>query len=480
MEVAIQGAFSNRNQQPSKRSYSAMNAHNRSGSPDSLFIPSDDHYTNEHAARRPRLALPPMRTTPPPGLGLRRFPGDGYDFRRPVMSTVTSAAPVIDLTDEDIAVGSEMEDARAPAAAAESSHASRLPRFGGRNIFAEVSDDIHVHRRATPSEPERAAHPRLAQLRAASNITRSLSPVIVDDDELEIISERTLPDSQRTSRHPSPVVSAPPRSLTPYPADMSVEPIDLTADDDVVHLNTRPRAGAGLNAARPGATAGVGTRSEAADEGGFHIGPIWNMLRTQGVDMNGRLPRFAQRFFGRDAEPEPALFDELDVEHLRHLDHLRRHQYRPAHDRLAVHQHGRNAAPGVMAINMDYGAAAFDLGYGVPAPERPASPYVAPEKPEKGFTRNPGEEDVVVCPNCGDELAVSEDEVKQQVWIVKTCGHAYCGDCAQKRLRKVSKKGKQRATEKEESLPAPWSTCVVKECGAKATKSAVIQVYLGS
>jgi ribosomal protein L37AE/L43A len=29
----------------------------------------------------------------------------------------------------------------------------------------------------------------------------------------------------------------------------------------------------------------------------------------------------------------------------------------------------------------------------------------------------------VVCPNCGDELAVGKDEMKQQIWVVKSCGH---------------------------------------------------------
>jgi hypothetical protein len=29
----------------------------------------------------------------------------------------------------------------------------------------------------------------------------------------------------------------------------------------------------------------------------------------------------------------------------------------------------------------------------------------------------------VVCPNCGDELAVGKDEIKQQIWVVKSCGH---------------------------------------------------------
>jgi hypothetical protein len=79
---------------------------------------------------------------------------------------------------------------------------------------------------------------------------------------------------------------------------------------------------------------------------------------------------------------------------------------------------------------MDFGQAAFDLGLGImgggeatPEREREPSPLpVLPPAPE-GFTRNPAEEDVLVCPACDAELSVGEEEVKRQVWLVKKCGH---------------------------------------------------------
>jgi len=55
--------------------------------------------------------------------------------------------------------------------------------------------------------------------------------------------------------------------------------------------------------------------------------------------------------------------------------------------------------------------------------EPPTPKYEPPPPAEKGFTRSPEEDEEVVCPNCGDELAVGKDETKQQIWVVKSCGH---------------------------------------------------------
>lgn len=72
---------------------------------------------------------------------------------------------------------------------------------------------------------------------------------------------------------------------------------------------------------------------------------------------------------------------------------------------------------------MDYGMAAFDMGYGGGGNRPPTPKYSPPPEPATGFTRNPGEDDVVVCPNCGDELAVGDEEAKQEIWVNKACGH---------------------------------------------------------
>ncbi len=72
---------------------------------------------------------------------------------------------------------------------------------------------------------------------------------------------------------------------------------------------------------------------------------------------------------------------------------------------------------------MDYAMTGFDMG--IPGGrDRPPTPKYEPPSPAaKGFTRSPGEDEIVVCPNCGDELAVGDDELKQEIWVVKGCGH---------------------------------------------------------
>lgn len=73
---------------------------------------------------------------------------------------------------------------------------------------------------------------------------------------------------------------------------------------------------------------------------------------------------------------------------------------------------------------MDFDMVGFDMGLEqAVAPEPPAPTYNAPDKAPEGFTRDPQEQDVLICPNCEEELCLGDDEVKRQVWIVKGCGH---------------------------------------------------------
>lgn len=55
---------------------------------------------------------------------------------------------------------------------------------------------------------------------------------------------------------------------------------------------------------------------------------------------------------------------------------------------------------------------------------RPPPPtYDPPSPPRAGYTRDPREQDILVCPNCEEELGVGKDEIKKQVWVIKKCGH---------------------------------------------------------
>lgn len=49
--------------------------------------------------------------------------------------------------------------------------------------------------------------------------------------------------------------------------------------------------------------------------------------------------------------------------------------------------------------------------------------YDPPTPPRPGYTRSPKEDDILVCPNCEEELGVGDSEVKKQVWVIKRCGH---------------------------------------------------------
>lgn len=65
---------------------------------------------------------------------------------------------------------------------------------------------------------------------------------------------------------------------------------------------------------------------------------------------------------------------------------------------------------------LDYEIAGFALA-------TPPPTYKAPSPAQEGFTRSPREEDVLVCPNCEQELGTGEEELKRQVWVVRSCGH---------------------------------------------------------
>ncbi|KAI9831343.1 MAG: hypothetical protein M1819_005117 [Sarea resinae] len=117
--------------------------------------------------------------------------------------------------------------------------------------------------------------------------------------------------------------------------------------------------------------------------------------------------------------------------------------------------------------NLNYATPGFPISSS-PAPG--AATYKAPSPAREGFTRSPQEEDIIICPSCGDELGSGEEGSKQQVWVIKACGHAYCGECAQKRKVRV-KRGQTK----------PFAKCMVPECGKSTTagKNAMIQLYLG-
>ncbi len=140
----------------------------------------------------------------------------------------------------------------------------------------------------------------------------------------------------------------------------------------------------------------------------------------------------------------------------------------------------------ILPGELDFSTQGFLMG-DVGRPPPPPPTYDAPSTPRKGFTRSPREEDVLVCPNCEEELGIGENEFKRQVWVIKSCGHVrliiirphfnanrdqvYCGECTRNRF-----KNKARA----KSRTKHFSKCVVDGCGDKSITNvkSLFQIYL--
>ena len=438
--------------------------------------PRDDHYDNfEHTPQRRRLRSPTVDPfMPVPG----RYAGDGLDYRRPVMTTAqsmgwqadqdrdvrqaagrdlqepASATETIDLTGE----GDAAEAATSHADNAGSSRAQRLPRFERNIIDIDSSDNEDQPPPRTrdisalpnfdeedndslfiPQVPQRSFTQNFAPIpprRTTSALRRpgfmrQPSPAMPLDD-VEVVGSRPISRVQSRRQTPNLGMQAQ-RSITPFPGEIGNDTIDLTQDDDDDLVLTHARARLGVNGDRPAmAGTGAGVRDEPELYGGRGIGHLTQLLRRHGRE----LPAFMnpdQRPYAMQSD------DELhrNLEQARQRRREAEYQLETLRDRLGM-ERTRNAMaqrmmnrpparpapratvlPGAMMMNFE--TAAFDLGFGM---QRPPTPKYEPPPPaEDGFTRNPEEEEVVVCPNCGDELAMGDTDLKQQVWVVKGCGH---------------------------------------------------------
>ncbi|KAH0566103.1 hypothetical protein GP486_000494 [Trichoglossum hirsutum] len=97
--------------------------------------------------------------------------------------------------------------------------------------------------------------------------------------------------------------------------------------------------------------------------------------------------------------------------------------------------------------------------------------YLTPKSTREGFTRSPKEGDVIICPNCDDELTAGENEVKRSVWVAK-CGHVYCGECTKSRKAASRKKALK-------SKNPPFAICRVEGCHQRVSApTAMFQLYL--
>lgn len=146
--------------------------------------------------------------------------------------------------------------------------------------------------------------------------------------------------------------------------------------------------------------------------------------------------------------------------------------------------------------HLDFLAQGFQMGprnhinNGIRQPPPPT--YDPPSPPRQGYTRTPKEDEVMVCPNCDEELGVGDNEIKKQVWVIKRCGHVgilrllvvtryslflkvYCGDCTKNRQKAGRVKGELVA------LPKPFAKCVVDGCANRhpvSHQKSLFQIFL--
>jgi hypothetical protein len=349
--------------------------------------------------------------------------------------------------------GGRFTDAPGP-----SSRTQRGPRFDRNIINLENSDEedhTHTHRqhhsRNNPVPGGSAAqdeeslfiphtaieYPPFAAMGAQRRPTTSglrpgymrNYPTAAEHDEVQVVATRSL--SRHPSRRSTPALPRPNETTN----SVGSGTIDLTADDDDDVIHTRTRALPGINGDRPAmAGSGVGTREHPA----FSIGRLAHAMRAHGgfdhfqgdaansddaverarIHQQQRLAANLQEMRQRRQLAERQLQERDGVQ-------VQARAARRLHHNPQLQQAmGGRAAPArnQLLVHLDFGVAGFDMGLNEPA--RPATPkYEAPPPAEKGFTRSPEEDEEVVCPNCGDELAVSEDETKAQVWVIKACGH---------------------------------------------------------
>ena len=92
----------------------------------------------------------------------------------------------------------------------------------------------------------------------------------------------------------------------------------------------------------------------------------------------------------------------------------------PRREMLLMHQSPDIILPG----DLDFVTQGFQMGDVTDRQQPPPLPtYEAPSPAMQGFTRSPKEDDILVCPNCEEELGTGKDDSKRQVWVIRACGH---------------------------------------------------------
>jgi hypothetical protein len=320
------------------------------------------------------LQLPGVENMPSPAP--RRFAGDGFDYRRPAGATREPDPTLVDLSgeddDDDIHVVLNRVEDVIDLTADDSGYGA--------------SQDGSSSRRGQGNNGEGEAH-RSSQNRHHDNGSHRLPrgmDIIIDLDngdedwalaspppaapgspEIQFLSARAINPQRRAQQ------------VAPQPDGDEVEFVGSNALSEEEQLRRRHR-----------------DMDRALNLLGDMRGRFTH-LRAQVDRFNAEVSRTAATF------PRPPIVPPRGA------------------PRARGHVHVGFAAPGLL----DFDMVAFDMGLDPGrAPQAPPT-YQAPPAAPEGFVRSPEEEGALVCPNCEEELCVGDNEVKRQVWIVKTCGH---------------------------------------------------------
>jgi hypothetical protein len=323
-----------------------------------------------------------------PGLGdmassaPRRFAGDGFDYRRPAGSSREQAAAPVDLSgdddDEDMQIDLSRDEDVIDLTADDSGYgASQDGNSGGRrNRNEEANAQPSNQSGRTNNGPRRL--PRgmdiIIDLDNGDEEWRLASPVPAEpgSPDIEFISSRPLDQPHRAHQ---PGLGR---------SNSDGDEVEFVRANPLPEDEVRRRQTREMN------------RTIGAIDLLGNMHGSFNHLRAQVDRFHAQMNRTVANFRQGPVPPPRGA------------------------PRARGHVHVGFAAPGML----DFDMVAFDLGI-EPAPraQPPPATYEAPSEAPEGFTRSPEEEGDLVCPNCEEELCVGDDDVKKQVWIVKTCGH---------------------------------------------------------
>jgi hypothetical protein len=391
-------------------------------SPDRL--PSKRRRINPTTLFASNPSPPPSRQPSPDRIEPRlRFEGDGYDYRRPAMASrsqrqTATPAPndVVDLTfDDSDDISTASEDSSLPQTSnPPSTRESRAARVAAWQQAAFRHHDRQESRR----QLERERHVQIAQGEAELEVTGVAQPQHrlrgmplttllhgrPTEQQRRESQPRAPPFDQRLQERSVIVLSESDEEESDFGLDEFDIPSDAETNDsnsiasidspEVQFIEERPIP----QPRRPQAEI-------AADVAHMERGP-------------GPFPLNMPHILRRGAE---LVFETMQQ--------TVRNYNEGFLDRLdGVPRRNQPNEGGAMAVHMDYGRAAFAMGFdpfdrSSETPQVIQEPYKAPPAAKEGFTRTYGEDDVILCPMCGDELAIGKGDVKQQVWVVKQCGH---------------------------------------------------------